>query len=682
MRKTLTTRLPCSIFFLLLGVGANAQEFRFEPAEIPVEINGFTVNSPFLGSLSSERVKFVDINNDGDLDFFSAPVNGSIRYFRNVGTPTNLRLRFEPDLFSDIIIGNDFGFADIDNDGDFDLFVLNADRMSFYINKGTPSEPEFELVSNSLLSGELEGAWAFSFSDIDHDADFDLFIGHNNIGKLSFFENTGTPAQASFLLKDGLVDFIKLEYWSMPVLADIDHDRDFDLFVGVNRFGFFTGGGIRFCRNVGNLVEPTFHLEQVDFIPRLVSEPNPYHAFADINDDGILELFVSNGAGNIDFYQNDEGTQSENYSLATGVFISLDAGFDSSPSLTDIDKDGDLDLFKVEATASLSRGMGFYENEGDPANPMFALKTIPLPNFTGNALYVTAASFGDLDSDGDSDFVFGELTGRVVLNRNVGSNTAPRFVIDSILTVLGSATLPAFVDIDADNDLDLFVGTGAGQLYFYRNTGDVSRYDFRIESDHYLSESIARPAPFFIDVDQDNDFDLLLGNGEGTIHFYRNTGSPQQPDFLLESGNYTAIDVGSNSTIYAGDIDNDGDPDLFTGNLGGGIGFYRNDSLSSSVPEPETLPERYELRQNYPNPFNALTNFQYELPKASSIKLTIFNLLGQQVINLVDKTQEAGVYRVKWNGKDGLGKDVAGSIYVHRLETNDFVKTKRLVLLR
>jgi hypothetical protein len=226
----------------------------------------------------------------------------------------------------------------------------------------------------------------------------------------------------------------------------------------------------------------------------------------------------------------------------------------------------------------------------------------------GDALHPTAISFADIDNDGDADFVLGERRGRVILNRNVGSNTAPRFVIDSVLTILGSETMPVLVDIDADRDFDLFVGNRAGQLYFYRNTGDPSRYNFRLESDNYLSRLVARAAPWFSDVDKDDDFDLFLGNADGTIYFYRNTGSPQQPDFLIESENYASIEVGAKSSVYGGDIDNDGDTDLFIGSGGGGIRFYRNDSISSSLPEPEILPEHFELRQNYPNPFNALTN--------------------------------------------------------------------------
>jgi hypothetical protein len=137
----------------------------------------------------------------------------------------------------------------------------------------------------------------------------------------------------------------------MPVLADIDHDRDFDLFIGINRLSFFTGGRIRFFRNVGDPSKPVFQLERDDFIPRLIYESSdPYHAFADTNDDGILELFVSNDAGNIDYHQDEGSAPSEKYSVTTKTFISMDAGFDSSPSLIDVDKDGDLDLFEVETT--------------------------------------------------------------------------------------------------------------------------------------------------------------------------------------------------------------------------------------------------------------------------------------------------------------------------------------------
>jgi hypothetical protein len=253
------------LFSFLFTVGVHGQEFQFEPEGIPVEIDGLSVNSPFLGSFGSRSFEFADIDADGDLDFFSAAYNSPVRFFRNIGTSSNLRLRFEPGRFSDIVIStHDFGFADIDDDGDFDLFVLQANNIAFYLNQGTPTDPIFVLQGDSLLPNELM-AVAFSFSDINHDGDVDLFVGNSN-GTLTFFENDGSPAHPLFSKKEGLVDAIRLEYAAIPVLADIDNDRDFDLFVGVYKFGLFSGGEIRFFRNVGNQETPAFALERVDFV--------------------------------------------------------------------------------------------------------------------------------------------------------------------------------------------------------------------------------------------------------------------------------------------------------------------------------------------------------------------------------------------------------------------------------
>jgi hypothetical protein len=393
---------------------------------------------------------------------------------------------------------------------------------------------------------------------------------------------------------------------------------------------------------------------------------------------------VNNLSGGISYYLNGGSAQPEDYSLKTSAFISLDGGQDSSPALADIDKDGDLDLFKMEtARTSLIEGrIDFYRNEGGRQNPMYTKHSISLPMWISIA-YGLAASFADIDNDGDLDFVLGESSGYVSLHRNISSNMAtPQFVLDSLLTKVSSLTKPALVDIDADKDLDLFVGTGEGQLYFYRNLGNSAEYHFVLESDNYLAKLIAHAAPCFSDADQDHDFDLFLGNSEGTIHFYRNSGSSQQPDFLLETENYGAIDVGAESTLCWADIDDDGDSDLFAGNYQGGISFFRNQSNPISTPAPRILPAHFMLHQNYPNPFTASTSIQYELPRASLVKLTVFNLLGQQVASLVTKVQAHGVYRAIWDGKDSFGQDVANGIYLYKLETNDFVEIKKLILSR
>ncbi|MCI0329610.1 MAG: multicopper oxidase domain-containing protein [candidate division Zixibacteria bacterium] len=85
---------------------------------------------------------------------------------------------------------------------------------------------------------------------------------------------------------------------------------------------------------------------------------------------------------------------------------------------------------------------------------------------------------------------------------------------------------------------------------------------------------------------------------------------------------------------------------------------------------------------NYPNPFNPETQIAFRLPNAGNVDLRIFNLLGQEVRRLVNGNLEAGDHTVRWDGRDAAGQSVASGIYFYRLETPDFKKTKRMLLLK
>ena len=93
-------------------------------------------------------------------------------------------------------------------------------------------------------------------------------------------------------------------------------------------------------------------------------------------------------------------------------------------------------------------------------------------------------------------------------------------------------------------------------------------------------------------------------------------------------------------------------------------------------------PEEFALSQNYPNPFNSETNISYQLPAESDVRLEIYNLAGQLVRTLVSDRQEAGSYTVRWDGRDGSGKEVAGGIYFYRIRAGKFSQIKKMVLLR
>jgi hypothetical protein len=96
----------------------------------------------------------------------------------------------------------------------------------------------------------------------------------------------------------------------------------------------------------------------------------------------------------------------------------------------------------------------------------------------------------------------------------------------------------------------------------------------------------------------------------------------------------------------------------------------------------EALPTEISLSQNFPNPFNPTTDISYSLPQAQSVSLTIFNVLGQNVRNLVSGTQEAGYHKVTWDGRNNEGQQTPSGTYFYRLEAGDFSQSMKMVMLK
>ncbi|MEW5797230.1 MAG: FlgD immunoglobulin-like domain containing protein [Candidatus Zixiibacteriota bacterium] len=94
------------------------------------------------------------------------------------------------------------------------------------------------------------------------------------------------------------------------------------------------------------------------------------------------------------------------------------------------------------------------------------------------------------------------------------------------------------------------------------------------------------------------------------------------------------------------------------------------------------LPAEYALAQNYPNPFNPSTQIGFALPTESEVELSVFNILGQKVTTLTYGKMPAGNHTVTWNGTDADGGAVASGIYFYRITANNFVETKKMMLLK
>ena len=113
---------------------------------------------------------------------------------------------------------------------------------------------------------------------------------------------------------------------------------------------------------------------------------------------------------------------------------------------------------------------------------------------------------------------------------------------------------------------------------------------------------------------------------------------------------------------------------------GGVTGLWRRplSQMTTSVEEPiKDLPIKYSLSQNYPNPFNPTTNNTFRIPQKAHVALSVFNILGQRVATLVNRVLNAGPYRVTFDG-NGL----ASGVYIYRLKADNFVVSKKLLLLK
>jgi methionine-rich copper-binding protein CopC len=100
------------------------------------------------------------------------------------------------------------------------------------------------------------------------------------------------------------------------------------------------------------------------------------------------------------------------------------------------------------------------------------------------------------------------------------------------------------------------------------------------------------------------------------------------------------------------------------------------------IKNSSTLPAVFSLGQNYPNPFNPVTSMEFAVPKASHVKIEVYNLLGQKVKVLVDEELKAGKYQVNWNGVNDLGDHVASGIYFYRMNADNFTDVKKMILLK
>ena len=104
--------------------------------------------------------------------------------------------------------------------------------------------------------------------------------------------------------------------------------------------------------------------------------------------------------------------------------------------------------------------------------------------------------------------------------------------------------------------------------------------------------------------------------------------------------------------------------------------------MSAEDDDNSLVPQEFSLGQNYPNPFNPNTEITYNLPAQSDVRITVFNLLGQAVKEIVNDNLPAGPHVASWDGRDESGTTVASGIYLYRLTAGDRTLSRKMVLLK
>ena len=112
------------------------------------------------------------------------------------------------------------------------------------------------------------------------------------------------------------------------------------------------------------------------------------------------------------------------------------------------------------------------------------------------------------------------------------------------------------------------------------------------------------------------------------------------------------------------------------------IGYQDTTNCNQVSIFDETLPIAYNLYNAYPNPFNPVTTLQYDLPEDAVVNITIYDMRGRIVSNLVSSQQNAGYKSIQWNATNNLGQPVSAGLYLYTIEAGKFRQTKKMVLLK
>lgn len=514
---------------------------------IPVFELGSQLLNPWAGGLNFSSFTGVDLNGDGMQDIVAfdkiCGSGGKLRTYKNVGAPGIAKYKHAPEYEALMPKVNDWAlFFDYNNDGKTDLFTSTVGGIKVYKNTSIGSNFSLTLEKPLLMSD---------------------------------YNPSGSPSMAN----------LYCNAVALPGIGDIDGDGDLDILT-------YSVFGIKMEYHKNMSQETYGHSDSLiyDFVD---------DCWGDIQESSCM-VFLSQCPYPKIYQQLISGNQ-ERVMHAGSCIMCFDRN-----------GDGDQDLLLGDISCD---HVAYVENTGDNTNAHITDTTILYPNYPSkaNTTYIKMNTYPctyylDVDNDGVKDLlaspntIAGSENFQSVWYYKNASATATvnfqfqqkNFLQDGMME-FGEGAYPVLFDADADGKQDLIVGnlgyytgnTNVSKLAFYKNIGTATAPSFSLVTRDYQSistYSIYSMAPTFGDLDADGDNDLIIGENNGTLHYFENVAGVGNPAvFTNHVANYQSIDVGNFAYPQLYDVNKDGLLELVIGSQNGKLAYYRN-SGTPTVP--------------------------------------------------------------------------------------------------
>jgi len=559
------------------------------------------------------------------------------------------------------------GMVDVNNDGWIDLFpgwfmVLNNSVENDILQPFTLHEP-------SAMGGECR------YADYNNDGRVDAYATMQSNPQDFLWRNEGNAIFVDVLDSVGIAYPVGKATLACA-WADYDNDGWVDLLVGMNHEGGVEGPGVYLWHNEGG----TQFVNVADEMGINFSSKYRATAWADIDNDGDQDFFMSAGGKGDKLYRND-GTTFTDITTQTGVsgLGVLGAG-PRGVTWGDYNNDGRMDIY----IADDSRGNRLHRNDGAGVWPDVAAQ-LHVQNIDDSGFSFDQSStptWGDYDNDGDLDLFVSSMGGEYNawsenrLYRNDGSDGFVEVVQGTDVADQGQTHFAAaFGDVDNDGDLDLYIITGPSNidaamgggvdLLFENLIGNNNNWlEFRLKGTTSNSSAIGARIRCVTDT-LSQIREVQSGNGYNAMSPLRqHFGFGQRAVVDSVIINWPSGQVNQLTDVPVNQI------------------LDITESTTGVVESKVVMPTTLSLQGNYPNPFNSQTIIRFSLPNLSSVSLAVVDITGRQVRTLVDNKLLSGIQEVRWDGRDDLRRSVASGLYWCRLIADETVMTHAMLYLK